>query len=244
MNTQVVASSEFLLQYLGVDLPTHIADLAFTHRSYAYEHGGIADNERLEFLGDSVLGFVVTKEIFHTYPEFAEGRLAKMRAAVVSTNSLAKIARQYQIGSQIRLGKGEQLTGGADKTSILADTLEAIFGAVFQVHGIQTAQQLILRLVGPAISDAAVLGAGLDWKTSLQELTSRLELGVPRYQIAAQGPDHAKAFTAQVWLGERAWGTGQGSSKKVAEQQAAQLSYQNLIQAHPQHDQQDPNQDA
>ncbi len=214
---------------LGADLDPALLDRALTHRSYAYENGGLPTNERLEFLGDSVLGLIVTDTLFHEHPRLPEGQLAKLRAAVVNMRALAGVARALSLGNYIRLGRGEEGTGGRDKSSILADTLEAVIGAVYVDRGLDEAAQLVHRLFDPLIDRSASLGAGLDWKTSLQELTAAELLGVPEYQVEESGPDHQKMFVASVSIGGDVYGTGEGRSKKQAEQQAAQTAW-NTIQ--------------
>ena len=199
--------------------------LSLTHRSFAHEAGGIPTNERLEFLGDTVLGLVVTEWLYREHPDLSEGELAKMRAATVSQRALAAIARELGLGAYVLLGKGELATGGRDKDSILSDTLEALFGALYLTHGLEAARGVVGRLVSSTLAVAADLGAGLDWKTSLQELAARLDLGVPEYRCEGEGPDHARSFTAQVVLGEQVQGTGSGPAKKVAEQEAAAAAY-------------------
>ena len=175
-----------------------LLDRALTHRSYAYEQGGLPTNERLEFLGDSVLGLVVTEHLFVTYPDLSEGQLAKLRAAVVNSRALADIARKLDLGAVIHLGRGEESTGGRDKSSILADTMEAVIGAVFLQHGIDAARAFVHHLFDPLMAEVATRGAGLDWKTSLQEIASMSGLGVPVYDVVESGPDHAKTFQATV----------------------------------------------
>jgi len=198
---------------------------ALTHRSFAYENGGLPTNERLEFLGDSVLGLIVTDTLFRDFPDLPEGQLAKLRAAVVNMRALAGVARSLRLGDYIYLGKGEEGTGGRDKSSILADTLEAVIGAVYLDRGLPVADALVHRLFDPVIARAARLGAGLDWKTSLQELTAAEVLGVPEYQVEESGPDHQKSFRASVRIGGRTYGSGEGRSKKEAEQQAAETAW-------------------
>jgi ribonuclease-3 len=206
---------------------------ALTHRSYAYEHGGLPTNERLEFLGDSVLGVVITETLYRTHPDLSEGRLAKLRAAVVNARALADVARTVGLGPHIRLGKGEESTGGHDKSSILADTVEAIIGATYLSGGFDNARALIHLLFDPLLDAAAALGAGLDWKTSLQEFCAEHDLGVPQYVIEDDGPDHMKTFTAQVRVADRLHGHGVGRSKKEAEQQAAESAYRTLADELP-----------
>ncbi|HWG16143.1 MAG TPA: ribonuclease III [Streptosporangiaceae bacterium] len=206
-------------------LSDEILERALTHRSYAYENGGLPTNERLEFLGDSVLGLVVTDTLYRGYPNLPEGQLAKLRAAVVNMLALAEVARGLGLGAYVRLGRGEEGTGGRDKPSILADTLEAVIGAVFIDQGLDTAGRLVHNLFDPVIEKSARLGAGLDWKTSLQELTAAELLGVPEYTVTESGPDHQKSFRATVKVGGKVLGSGEGRSKKAAEQQAAEAAW-------------------
>ena len=210
-----------LVSRLGVVLDEGLLDLALTHRSYAYEHGGIADNERLEFLGDSVLGQAVTVELFRSHPDLDEGELAKRRASLVSTVALAEVARLIGLGQHLRLGRGEELTGGRDKPSILADTVEAIIGATYLDAGPDEATGLVLRLVAPLLEDPERFGAAMDPKTSLQELAARLGLGSPVYRVTDTGPDHDKRFHAVVVLSADEVAGGTGTSKKQAEMVAA-----------------------
>lgn len=217
-----------LEERLGVKVSHELLTRALTHRSYAYENGGLPTNERLEFLGDSVLGLVVTDELFRRHPEVSEGQLAKLRAAVVNMRALADLARELDIGQFVQLGHGEESTGGRDKSSILADTVEALIGAVYLDRGLDEAFALVHRLVDGLIGESEALGAGLDWKTSLQEHSSRHSLGVPEYRIAEEGPDHAKTFTARVLLSGVEYGRGSGRSKKEAEAQAAETAWRTL----------------
>ncbi|HET9873073.1 MAG TPA: ribonuclease III [Propionibacteriaceae bacterium] len=194
---------------------------ALTHRSFAYEQGGLPTNERLEFLGDSVLGVVVTEHLFLSFPDLSEGQLAKLRAAVVNSRALAEVARSLNLGADVRLGRGEEATGGRDKSSILADTMEALIGAVFLEHGIDSARVFVHHLFDPLMAEVATRGAGLDWKTSLQEIASLSGLGVPVYAVVESGPDHAKTFEAMVRVAHHSYGPGSGRNKKEAEQNAA-----------------------
>lgn len=223
-----------LLDALGVELPEDLLTLALTHRSYAYEHGGLPTNERLEFLGDAVLGLTITDELFHRHPDRSEGDLAKLRASVVNTHALADVGRHLTdegLGAHLLLGRGEANTGGADKSSILADGMESLLGAVYLHHGIGIAREVILRLFGSLLDTAPTLGAGLDWKTSLQELTAARNLGSPSYVVSSTGPDHDKEFTAVVVVMETEYGTGIGRSKKEAEQKAAAAAWNALESA-------------
>jgi len=210
---------------LGVAIDLTALEHALTHRSFAYENGGLPTNERLEFLGDSVLGLVVTNTLFRTHPDLPEGQLAKLRAAIVNMRALADVARVLGLGAFIRLGRGEETTGGRDKSSILADTVEAVIGAVYLDLGLAEADRLVHRLFDETIDQAAQLGAGLDWKTSLQELAAAASLGVPDYLIAESGPDHEKEFVATAKVGGMAFGAGVGRNKKEAEQKAAAHAY-------------------
>jgi ribonuclease-3 len=221
-----------LFARLGLSIDEKLIELALTHRSFAYESGGIPTNERLEFLGDSVLGIVITDNLYREHPDLPEGQLAKMRSAVVNARALAVVARDLHLGEYLRLGKGEEATGGRDKSSILADTVEAVIGAIYLSCGLVDARTFVLRHFRELLVEAETLGAGLDWKTSLQELAAELGVGVPTYSIAEQGPDHAKEFYAQVILGERLYGQGTGSNKKEAEQIAASSAYAEILAEH------------
>lgn len=205
-----------------------LLELALTHRSYAFEAGGLPTNERLEFLGDAVLGLVVTDSIYRRYPDATEGWLAKVRAAAVSTQSLAKVARRLGLGEQVRLGKGEEQSGGRDKDSILADTMEAVIGAVYLDRGLEVAAALVRHLFGGLLDDIVNRRGSLDYKTSLQELTAAALATLPAYHLTETGPDHAKRFTAVATVGGEALGRGRGRSKKEAEQHAAAQAYETL----------------
>ncbi|HXV94693.1 MAG TPA: ribonuclease III [Pseudonocardia sp.] len=220
-----------LLAALGVEVSDELLTLALTHRSYAYENGNLPTNERLEFLGDSVLGVIVTERLYRDHPELPEGQLAKLRASVVNMHALAGVAAALGpggLGAYLYLGRGEELTGGRAKTSILADATEALIGAVYLEHGLEPARELVHRLFDALLREAPQLGAGLDWKTSLQELTAAAELGVPEYRITEQGPDHLKVFTATAVVDGRDLGSGDGRTKKEAEQKAAALAWRTL----------------
>ncbi|MGZ5416575.1 MAG: ribonuclease III [Nocardioides sp.] len=227
------ASYDDLREALGNPvLDAELLERSLTHRSYAYENGGLPTNERLEFLGDSVLGVVVTDTLFRAHPDLSEGRLAKLRAAVVNARALAEVARTIGLGEHIMLGRGEESTGGRNKASILSDTVEAVIGAVYLSGGFEAASQVVHLLFDPLMETAARLGAGLDWKTSLQELSAEHALGVPEYVIEDDGPDHEKTFSAQVQVGDALYGHGTGRSKKEAEQQAAETAYRAIAEKH------------
>ena len=214
---------------LGLRFRTdRVRETALTHRSYAFEHDLDATNERLEFLGDSVLGLVVTDMAFEAFPEMPEGELAKLRAAIVNAQALADVARSLRLGDLVLLGKGEEQSGGRDKASILADALEAVIGAVYLDLGLEEARQLVERLFRP-LMDAYARGEGdRDYKTILQELASRELRTMPEYRLEERGPDHEKEFTATVFLGGEAMGTGTGKSKKEAEQRAAREAFDHM----------------
>ncbi|MGY1746651.1 ribonuclease III [Blastococcus sp. SYSU D00695] len=225
------SAAAWLLGALGVELPGGLLALALTHRSFAYENGGLPTNERLEFLGDSVLGLVVTDELYRSQPDLPEGQLAKLRASVVNMTSLAGVARRLGdggIGPHLLLGRGEETTGGRDKDSILADAMEALIGALHLGLGLDVAAAIVHRLFDPLLAEAATRGAGLDWKTSLQELGAARGLGAPTYVVEDTGPDHAKSFTAAVLLSGTEYGRGGGRTKKAAEQGAAEAAWRAL----------------
>lgn len=219
---------EDLKQSLQIDIADDLLKLSLTHRSYAYENEGLESNERLEFLGDAVLGIIVTDELFRTHPHEPEGQLAKFRAFVVNARALAELARSLNLGSHLLLGIGEERTDGRNKASILADAMEAVIGAIYVGAGFDATRAFVLRVLGETIIKAPTLGAGLDWKTSLQELASEYALPVPTYHVQDTGPDHEKSFTAQVEVSGVKYGNGFGRSKKEAEQQAAQIAFETL----------------
>jgi ribonuclease III len=219
-----------LARLLAVELDDlELLDRALTHRSWAFENGGVEPNERLEFLGDAVLALVVTDELFHANPDATEGRLAKVRSAAVKTGSLAAIARELGLGGFVKLGRGEAISGGADKDSILADTLEAVIGAVYLELGFGGAYDLVARLFARQLVGLAEGDASLDFKTGLQELTAARFEVLPRYVVADEGPDHLKTFTATVAVRGEVMGRGVGRSKKEAEQLAAREAYHRLV---------------
>jgi ribonuclease-3 len=222
---------ESLDRALGVSFrDPGLREAALTHRSYAFERGTIVTNERLEFLGDSVLGLVVTDMAYLTYTDMPEGALAKLRAAIVNMTALADVARSLGLGDVVLLGKGEELSGGRDKASILADALEAVFGAIYLDRGLEVTRELIERLFRPRM-EAYVRGEGdRDYKTILQELASQELRSMPEYRLEDRGPDHEKEFTATVYLSGESFGTGTGRSKKEAEQQAAQEAFARMSQ--------------
>lgn len=198
------------------------------HRSWCAETPGTQSNERLEFLGDAVLGLVVTDHVFRTYPLLPEGHLAQVRAAVVNAGALAEVAETLDLGRDLLLGKGEDASGGREKPSILADAMEAVIGAVYLDGGWDAAADLVMRLLADRIVEAAAGPGGHDFKTRLQELSARQFDQLPRYDVVGEGPDHAKRFSAVVFLAGEAVGTGEGRSKKQAEQGAARVAWETL----------------
>jgi ribonuclease-3 len=214
-----------LLEILGVDIDAELLELAFTHRSFAYEAGLTATNERLEFLGDSVLGMIVTEELYRKYPDLDESRLSPLRSGIVNMRALADIARTLDLGKYIRLGKGEEVTNGRDKNSLLADAFEALIGALYISAGFEKTADCLLRLVAPTLTNAMALGAGLDGKTALQELVASLGKSTLEYQVTESGPDHDKSFEAVAIVGGEAIATGLGKSKREAEQAAARSAF-------------------
>lgn len=198
----------------------HLASTALRHRSWCAEHGGAVSNERLEFLGDSVLGLVITDRLYRTCPHSGEGDLARLRAELVSSRALADVAQACGLGELVLLGRGEEATAGRSKSSILADTMEAVLGSVFLDGGLDAAAAVIDRCWGTRIDSLVASGPIADNKSRLQELAARLALDVPRYQMAESGPEHDKRFVAEVHAGDVV-SRGEGRTKKDAEQEAA-----------------------
>ncbi|HJE51642.1 MAG TPA: ribonuclease III [Tessaracoccus flavescens] len=219
------------LKELGIEVDAQLFELSFTHRSYAYEAGGLPSNERLEFLGDAVLQICVTEHIYRSYPDLAEGQLAKLRAHIVSAVALAKVARSLDVGDHILLGKGELATKGRDKTSILADTFEAIIGAIYLSAGRDAAERFLHHNFDPRIAEAEQRGDYTDHKTALQEICAQRGWAPPRYEITGSGPDHLREFTAIVYVDDQPLGSGVAPSKKHAELIAARAAYRELAGA-------------
>ncbi len=218
------------LDELGVQVDAQLFDLAFTHRSWAYENGRAESNERLEFLGDAVLQIIVTEQIFHTYPMLAEGHMAKLRASVVSSHALVSVARTLGLGEHIKLGKGEVATGGQAKSSILADTMEAVIGAVHISGGSEASGAFVHAVFDPLITRSEEDGSYTDFKTALQELCALNGWGSPSYEITGAGPDHERVFTAVAVVAGKKVSTGTAPSKKAAEQRAATLAHRALAE--------------
>ncbi|WP_075889982.1 ribonuclease III [Actinomyces provencensis] len=218
-----------LLPLWGAEIDPELLDLALTHRSYAYEAGGIPHNERLEFLGDAVLSIVVADRLYHDHPDLPESDLSRMRAATVSQEPLAQVARRIGLGDFIRLGKGEGLTGGRDKDSILSDTVEALIGATYLSLGLEQTRRVVLDLVAFLLDQAVERGQTQDWKTIIAEYAQQEHLPEPVFTVHGQGPDHHRLFTAEVSFGEgEAQGVATASSKKHAENMASRDAMQHL----------------
>lgn len=220
--------ARLLTEIAGTVIDEPLLRRALTHRSYAYENGGVPHNERQEFLGDSVLGLVVTDHLYAEHPDLPEGQLAKLRASVVNSRALALVARELSLGEFVLLGRGEVGTGGRDKDSILADTMEAVIGTVYLAGGLEASGRFVHHILDALLVKATHLGAGLDWKTSLQEAVAGADLGSPAYLVTDVGPDHDKVFTAQVVVADEVLGTGEGRNKKTAEQEAAEQAWNTL----------------
>lgn len=227
--TQTIADLSASLDYEFVEQP--LAELATRHRSWCTEHGGVESNERLEFLGDAVLGLVMAEHLYRGDPDVAEGVLARRRAELVNARALAEVAEEIGLGGAIRLGRGEDATGGRTKPSILADCMEAVLGAVYLDGGIDAARRVILSLFGEKIAHVVASAEGTDYKSRLQEVVARLHDELPRYELVGTGPDHDRRFRAVVWIGDEPVGHGEGRSKKLAEQAAAREAWQTMSEA-------------
>ncbi len=212
--------NQVLQERLGVSISEELLDVALTHRSYSYEHEDTPNNERLEFLGDSVLGFVVTTHLFARFPHLAEGELTKLKNGVVSTKALAAVGRELDLGSFLRLGRGEETTGGRDKDNLIADAVEAILAAIYLELGLDAASAVVAKLIFPMLDDHESLLSSADPKTSLQEVLQERGFDAPVYTVEHEGPDHDRTFHATVAFGNhRADGTAR--SRKAAEALAA-----------------------
>lgn len=225
------AATQELLDALGTTISPELLVEALTHRSFSHEHAGAPNYERLEFLGDAVLEFVVTETLFRAHPDMTEGQLAKIRAKAVSEEELSQVARdKLHVSPFILLGHGEAAQGGAEKSSILCDIVESLIGATFLEHGIDGARELIHRLMDGALDEVATEGPALDWKTSLTVKAHEMGYGEPTYRMAVGGPDYAPVFTAQVRLGDspEIVGVGSGSSKRKAQLAAAEMGWNRL----------------
>jgi len=222
-------SLEELEAVLGVQFSDQSILLgSLAHRSWCAENELFPSNERLEFLGDSVLGLVVTHYVFENFPELPEGQLSEVRAGVVNARVLAEVAHEIGLGKYLLLGKGEDGAGGRAKQSILADAFEAVVAAVYLDSDLATTRDLVLRCLESRIAEAVAGPGGRDYKTRLQELAAARGIGRPRYVVRDEGPDHAKHFFASVFFGSECFGDGEGGSKKQAEQGAAWIAWSRL----------------
>ena len=206
---------------LGVEIEPQLLELALTHRSYAYEHGNQPNNERLEFLGDAVLGFVIAAQVFHELTDLPEGELSKVTNTVVSAKALALVGAELGLGEFLRLGKGEEQTGGRQKANLIADAFEAIIGAAYISQGLEAAEQIIRKFVFPLLADPDAIRANADPKTSLQEFLQTHGKKTHHYEVTHEGPDHDRTFFAVLFIDGQEVSKGTGRSKKAAETEAA-----------------------
>lgn len=231
-NTHSLPSSQedvkLLIRKWGIDVDPDMLVLALTHRSFAHEMGELPDNERLEFLGDAVLQVIVTERLYRDYPHSSEGDLAKMRSATVSQPALAIVGRKLELGRYILLGNGEEKTGGRNKDSLLCDTVEALIGATYLCHGLEPTRRVVEHALKDLLRKAPTRAQSVDWKTTLQELAADLHMSPLTYSVEGTGPDHARKFTAHVSIDGTLWGTGEGTSKKNAEREAAHQAVVNI----------------
>jgi len=232
-----------LMQRLGYDFrDTKLLDRALTHSSavpelraargedIAFSGSEVQDNERLEFLGDAVVDLVVSHRLMQRFPGADEGELSKLRALIVNEDALAKVARQLHIGDLLRMGRGEELTGGRDKSSVLADALEAVLAAVYLTQGLKGAMDVVDRHFCEALDGVAEGRSGDDYKTRLQELMQRHGRAAPRYRVVGEeGPDHAKTFEVEVTVNGELFGRASGRNKKEAEQAAARKTLEIVL---------------
>jgi ribonuclease-3 len=213
---------------LGTNISSDLLELAFTHGSYSRGFGGVPTNERLEHLGDSVLELIITGELYLKFPDVDESRLSKMRAGLVNNAALVPIAKELELGQYLRIGKGEEITGGRDKNSMLANALEALVGAIYLERGYALTEEIVLKWFRAAIDSSDALDLGMDAKTALQELVAAKGMGAPEYEVTESGPDHNKSFEAVVVVSNEKFEVGEGKSKREAEQAAAKFAYDEL----------------
>lgn len=206
---------------LGIEIDQDLVDLALTHSSYSYENGKTPDNERLEFLGDSVLGFIVTEYLFISNPDLSEGELSRVRNATVSAKTLSLAALNLGLGDFIKLGKGESGSGGSSKPNILADAFEALIGAAFLSGGLESARVMIAKYVFPLIDDREVLLETSEPRTVLFDFAKKAGMPEPKFEVSFVGPDHDRIFFATVVIGGKEISSGEGKSRKAAEAMAA-----------------------
>ena len=209
-----------LLERLGADIAPELLELALTHSSFAYENGG-EDNERLEFVGDSILGYLVAVHVFQTQSALKEGEMTKLKNAVVSAQALATAANRIELGSFLRLGKGEEQTGGRQKINLLADAFEAVLGAAYLSSGIEAASSIVQKHIIPLLEDPDSIRESADPKTSLLERLAKLGMEPARYEITGEGPDHDRTYAAICLSGTKELANGTGTTKRGAETSAA-----------------------
>ncbi len=213
----------------GVELPSDLLDHALSHRSWANEEEK-PSNERLEFLGDAILGFITVEEIFATFPAETEGQMSKYKAASVSEAALTEIALQLDLGKYLKLSKGEEGTGGREKPSLLSDAVEALIAVTYLSHGLAKTKEVVLAHIRPQIEQAVAKGPALDWRTAFEELARKTGMvGELSYQITGSGPDHARLYQVEVSFAGVACGIGQGSSQKSAKLAACKDAYEKLL---------------
>ena len=217
-----------LTQRLGISIDQQLLETALTHTSFSYENGKTPDNERLEFLGDSVLGFLVTDHLFRANPDLDEGELSRLRNSTVSAKTLSLAATQIGLGEFLRLGKGESLSGGFSKPNILADALEAIIGAAFLSGGLESARTVVEKFILPLVDDRELLLETSEPRTVLLELSKKLGLGEPVFEVSFTGPDHDRLFFAKVIIQDKVIASGEGKSRKSAEAMAASSALNQL----------------
>ncbi len=217
-----------LMTALGVQFQNvALLESALTHRSFVHEHyeSPLQPNERLEFLGDSVLNYLTAQYLYHAFPAHSEGQLKAMRAALVRAATLARFAREYQLGTYLKLGKGEEHSGGRERNNLLADAFEAVLAAIYLDQGMAAAEQFLRPLLEVEGTRVATNGLQLDDKSRLQERVQSERNQTPRYRTAhAEGPDHNRTFTIEVFAGDEKLGVGVGNSKQLAAQAAAQAA--------------------
>ena len=227
-----MANLATLQQTLGVSFNNpSLLELALVHSSYVNENPDLApaSNERLEFLGDAVLGLIVAEKLYQDFPHLSEGEMTRLRAALVCQDALARVARALKLGDYLYLGKGERASGGQRKPANLARALEAMIAAIFLDQGLSTTRDVTLRLFNKELQKVAIQGVEVDYKSQLQEFIQAREQQAPVYRIVeATGPDHKKKFTVEVRMGDTVLGKGTGKSKKTAETEAARSALQRL----------------
>lgn len=214
-------SLDALSKALGVDIEPQLLTLALTHRSHSYEHGRGPNNERLEFLGDAILGFLVTAHIHDHFSDLDEGELTKLKNALVSASALAEAAKKISLGDYLLLGKGEIQTGGKSKPNLLADAFEAVLGAAYVSKGMDAAFQIVSSLILPMLEDSKYLLDSADPKTTLIELLQSRGAPAPAYEISHEGPDHDRTFLCRLLVAGQLVSEAAGRSRKLAETNAA-----------------------